>query len=246
MTLPDINVKIGNLIGDPDSVAYTAASRIIDINIWLQKIVSMILDAQDEEDYDDQRRTDYPIKTILLTTNRDYPIPVSEKVLKIKSLSVAYDATNYYRANPIDSNEVSGISMALPAAATTANTNLDARFSRTTPRYDVKFNSIFLYPMALSADVTAGGKMVVEWFRQPTEFSTGDLTNSGTVPGFDDTFHAMLAYGPAFEYATAKQLPQLKAIALTLSDFETRLRTQYSSKQKDRVYQFLPEYQTYK
>lgn len=246
MTLPDINQKISDLIGDPNSVAYPSTSRIIDVNIWNQKITGMILDSMDEEDYDDIRRTDYPVKTISLTTNRDYPIPQTEKVLKIKSVSVAYDGTNYYRATPLDSNEIQDLSIALPSSASTANTNLDNRFSRTSPRYDVKYNSIWLYPAATSADVTSGGKMIVEWYRQPLDFSVGDFSNTTTIPGFDDTFHAMLAYGPAFEYATAKQLPQLKSIAATLADYEARLRTQYSSKQKDRVYSLQSDYQNYK
>lgn len=245
MTLPDINTKIGSLIGDSGSIAYLAANRLIDINIWYQKIAGIILDSQDETDWDDSNRTDYPIKTVPLTVNRDYPIPATEKMLKFKNLGISYDGVNIYRATPIDSNQFS-TQIVSTAADSTMNARVDSLFPKSSPGYDIKYGSIFIYPTPQVADVTAGGFMIAEWTRQPTEFTLADISNANVIPGFDDTFHAMLAYGPAFEYATAKQLPQLKAISEMLSDYEIRLRRQYSSKQGDRNNALASDYQTYK
>lgn len=234
MTLSDINTKIDDLTGDTDRVAYPVANRLIDINIWLQKVVGMIFDSQDEDDYDDQRASDYPTKTTPLATTRDYQIPVSEKFLKMKNVSVTYDGTNYYRALPIDDSE-SERGIVARSQDTTANTTIDAFFAKTAPRYDLKWNALWLYPLASAADVAAGGKIITEWYRQATPFTSTELSTGTVVPGFDDTFHPILAYGPAFEYCHPKGLQQTKAILLELQDYEARLRKQYSTKQGDRM-----------
>lgn len=244
MTLADINAKITSLLGGVDTYAYPNSDRLVDINIWYQKVVSMILDAQDEVDYDDPNQTTLPIYKTSLTTNRNYGLPAALNFLKVKDLSVCYDGTNIYRASPFD---IAG--SILPVSDPTnvaAEAKIDANMSRTSPRYDWRFGSIFLYPKPTQVDVDAGGYMMAEFYRGPVEFTLSDLTTGTAVPGFDISFHAMLAYGPAFEYATAKSLPQLKAVAAGLADFEARLKRQYSSKQTDTRYQFTGDYQSYK
>lgn len=225
---------------------------LIDLNLWHQKIVGAILDSQDEEDFDDLRYTDYPKVTWPLTTNRDYSFgqtqtntdSLSYSILKTKDVSVSYDGTTFYRATPMDvadfdiGNGVSGDA--------TQDANIDANFSKTSPRYDIKFNALWLYPLASSTDVANGGEVVAEFFRSPVEFTSAELSAGTVSPGFDPTFHMMLAYGAAKEYATPKRLPQLEDIAAGLQDFEARLRTQYSSKQVDRKYQFQGANQNYK
>lgn len=207
----------------------------------------MILDSQDESDFDDIRQTSasgYPIFTVPLTTNRDYFVAQTYNMLKIKDVSVYYDGVNGYRAKPVDDSELN-IAVGT-STSTTQNSTIDANFSRTSPRYDLKFNAFWLYPRALAADVTAGGFMVLEWFRGPTEFTLAELTTGTAIPGFDSTFHAMLAYGPAFEYCEAKQLPQASSIYRELQMYEDRLRKQYGSKQLDRHIGLKADFQSYK
>lgn len=205
----------------------------------------MIFDSQDEDSFDDQRNSDYPIKTVPLTTNRDIAIPVSENVLKIKNLSVSYDGVNYHRATPIDISQYDDIGNA-PAAATTQNATIDANFSRHDPCYATKFNSLWIYPIASASDVASGASAIVEWFRGATPFTLSDLTTGTAIPGFDSGFHMMLAYGAAYEFCLAKGLPQLEGIEKELQIYEDRLRKQYSSKQKDRQYGLSMDYQSMK
>ena len=243
MTLSDIQTKIYNLTGT-DSTSYANANMLIDINLWYQRIVSMILDAQDEEDFDDARQADYPISTFALTTNRDYYIGQTYNMLKIKDVSVTYDGVNYYRALPIDDTENAwGVA---PASATAANTAIDANFNVTAPRYDMKYGGIWLYPAATQAQVNAGAQMIVEWYRSPVEFTSSDLTTGTAIPGFDISFHAMLAYGPAYEYAQTKQLPQTSVLEQQLQDLELRLRKQYGSKQLDRKLRLTMDFDNYR
>lgn len=231
MTLGEIATK-ARFLTTTDTTSWGDSQMLIDINIWYQKVVSMILESQDESDFDDARRTNYPIQTTpLVAAQRDYTIPVSEKVLKIKRVDIAYNGTDFNRAMPIDDG--------VPLFDMGANaTTTDQNFIRQAPRYDVKYNSIFIYPAPNAADVAASGVIRVGWERQIQPFVTGDyttvLTDSTVVPGYDDPFHPMLAWGAAWEYATARQLPSVTQIQATLADFEVRLRQHYGRKQLDR------------
>src|SRR5579872_319914 len=69
------------------------------INTWYHKVVTMILEAQDDWDFDDLNNTDYPVATTPLVANqRDYTFPASLKILKIKRVDISYDSTNWFRA----------------------------------------------------------------------------------------------------------------------------------------------------
>jgi hypothetical protein len=240
-TLGDVATKARSLT-HTNIYTYTTANILIDINIWYQKIVSAIMESQDDSDFDDMRNTNYPIVTTpLVAGQRDYSMPVSETVLKIKRVDVTYDGINYYRATPFDDG-VAGWGFGNA-------TNEDANMIKQAPRYDVKFNSIFLYPLAAASDVSAGALMRVEWFRNVTPFSSSDYTtdpnDSTVIPGFDPVFHHMMSYGAAYEFANANNLPQLANIKQDLADWETRLRTAYGRKQLDEVLFLRPGYDNY-
>lgn len=238
MTLGDIAIKARNLV-NTNTTNYSDALLLIDINIWYQKVATMILESQDDADFDDARNTTYPRKDIALVAGqRDYPIPVAEKMLKLKRVDISYDGVNFYKAEPIDISQIDyGIGK---STSTVQENNLDNLFPKTSPRYDIKAGSLFIYPRASTADVAAGATMVAEWSRQVTPFVTADytsvLTDSTVVPGFDDPFHPILAYGPAFEWAQSRNLPQAKALQADLIDYEVRLKQAYSNKNRDRVY----------
>ena len=236
MTIGDIAIKARNLV-NKDSNSYTNANLLIDINIWYQKAAMIIIGAEDEADFDDGRNTTtFPMKTTLLVANqRDYSIPVSEKMLKLKRCDVLWDGTNAYRASPIDSGEF--IEGRGTGSDSTAETTLDAKFSKTSPRYDIAYNSVFLYPRPNATDVANGGKIRFEWVRQVTEFTSSDLTTGTVVPGFDDPFHHLLAYGPAFEFAQSKGLPQTESLKREIAEITELMKKHYGWKQQDRDYQ---------
>lgn len=246
MTLSEINTKISQLTGaDTTSAGYPTATRAIDITSWQHRILTMIMGSQDESDFDDQRNSTYPDKTTpLVDGQRDYSIPVSEKVLAIKRVDISYDGINFYKATPIDSNEIDvGIGR---FSDTTAENKLDSYFSRTAPRYDTKNNAIFIYPRPITGDAAAGGKIRIQWVREMTEISSSDLTTGTIVPGFDSAFHMMLAYGPSYEYCFSLNLPQTKSLKDILDNMEARLIRIYGSKQKDRDYNLIGIAENYK
>lgn len=209
------------------------------INNHYHRVVNMILESQDEWDFDDINHTDYPILTTpLVAGQRDYSIPASEKVLKLKRVDVTYDGVNYYKAEPIDASELS--------VGLGNDTNVDAYFSKSAPRYDVQYGSVFIYPLANATDVANGAKARFQWTREIDEFTTSDTTQE---PGIDEAFHEMLPLGASLDWLSVNK-PQntatIQVIISRLQEYEDRLKKHYSRKQQDREYKLIPRYVNYK
>ncbi len=215
---------IGFLTG-ASTADYSSADRTTYLNHWYHKVITMILDAQDEWNWDDSNQTDYPIGTTdLVAGQQDYTFPASLKILKIQRVEYSPDGTNWYKVQPFDINE---------RQLATDSASLTRDFQATSPYYDIQANSIFLYPVP-TQNVTGGLKV---WFqREPVEFTTSDTTKE---PGIDEAWHRMLSVGASLEYAIAKNLPHLiNTLSPMLQDYEARLRSYYSFKDADRKLSF--------
>lgn len=238
MTLGNIDTQI-SFLTNTDTEQYPASQRLIHLNMWLHKTVGMIFSSQDESQFDDARATDYPIfETSMVAGQRDYTFPVSEKLVAVRRVDITYDGTNWFRATPMKIQELDyGVGN---------DTVLDGNFSITNPMYDYRQNAVFVYPRATAAQVTAGAKVRVEYDRLATEFTSDEYTTGTVVPGFEDTFHPMLALGAAYEYTMSKGLPQADRIKKELLEYETRLRERYGTKAQDREYQLQGVYVDYR
>jgi len=247
MTLSDIDEKISQLTGaDTSSTGYPTSLRLSDVNSWQHKVAMRILGAEDEVDFDDERRSDYPIKYIpMVAGQRDYTIPVSEKVLRFKRVDFTYDGTSYVRATPIDSSEIKG-GLTIPAN-TVGEATLDGDFTKTSPKYDTKYNSIFAYPLADSADVARGAKILVEWDREMQEFTLAEYTAGTEVPGFDSAFHKLVALGPSYEWCLANQeFSKADRIKKLMDEDFAFLERTYGKKQLDRHMELTGSNESYK
>lgn len=193
------------------------------LNNWYHKVVTMILSSMDGWDYDDINHTDFPILTTNLVANQqDYSLPASEKILKIKRIEITYDGTNWYKAEPMDINE---------RGTGTSTTLIAGDFITSEPKYDIQFNSLFIYPIP-DTSVTSGLKIWTT--REVDEFTTSDTTQE---PGIDEPFHEMLALGASFDFAAIKGLAIKNDLWAMLQDYETRLKKFYGKKEDDRVFQ---------
>jgi len=162
-------------------------------NDWNKKGANYALLAFDGHEFDDPGySTTLPSGTFTGTTNRDYNLDSSYKMLKIKLVNVSYDGTTYYPATPIDSRELLAKELAVK------DPNIDTHFDKTAPKYDLIANGFKLYPKFSSAEVSAGAKVYVEFFRAPREFATSGTNDY--EPGFDLQFHRLVSLGASYEY----------------------------------------------
>lgn len=161
-------------------------------NDWHKRAASIVMMAFDGHDFDDPNYTTAPTGTFTgVSATRDYNFDSAYKMLKIKRVEVTYDGTNYVVATPFDDNDQR-------TAVKGTIANVDADFSTDSPRYDLLANGFKLYPNFTAAQVSAGGKIYVEFYRAPRDFAT-----SGTdtyEPGFDLQFHKIVQLGASWEY----------------------------------------------
>lgn len=192
-------------------------------NYW--KVAVAILEAQDSWDWDDTTKSDYPIATTPLIANqRDYTFPVSLKILKIKRIDITYDGVNWNQATAIDSGALN-----IPLGN---DDHTDQQFSLSQPAYDAKTNSIWVYPRATQAQVTAGAQIRLEFFREFDKFATTDTTK---IPGIDPAFHRLLAIGAAADYAIARGLERKDDLYALFTNTKEELKRYYSHKNIDQL-----------
>lgn len=217
------------------------------LNQWYNKTLTVILESQDEWDFDDLNLTnEYPIATrALVADRRDYKFEtalwslIGEEggaaasnaaisPLKVKRLDVCWNGTGNtcYKAEPIDSNEL-GIGFG-------NDTELDGRFSTNEPKYDIKSQAIWMYPRASAGHVSNSGIIRIEFQRIFDVFSTSDTTQE---PGFDAPFHRYLSIGASYDWLLInkpKDTMLITRLEAMLLDYENRMREYYGSKSKDR------------
>ena len=172
-------------------------------NQWNKIGFGYAIVAFDGHDIDDPNYTTAPSGTFTGATTRDYNFDSSLLMFKVKQVNISYDGTNYVPATAFDDNERRDLAVNDP--------NIDSNFDTANPKYDLLANGFKIYPKFTSAQVSAGAKVYVEFYRAPREFSTSG-TDSYTT-GFDLQFAHLPALGMSYEYAKLyKQdmLPQLR------------------------------------
>ena len=207
------------------------------INNEYDKLVTGILDSQDGWDYDDPNHTDFPVLEFdLVADQRDYNMALSENVLKFKRLDITYDGVNWYKAEPMDINEV-GFGMG-------NDTTIDGRFDKTEPKYDLKAgNSIWLYPRANQNDEDSGAKGRVEWARDVDWFTTADTTQQ---PGIPRAFHKMLSLGASLQWLITNKpddVGLIDRLQLEYDKYEIKMRRFFGKHNTDREYILKQAYQ---
>lgn len=177
-------------------------------NKWAKIGASIAIKAQSGWDFDDPAWTTYPSGTYPGTTDRDYVFASTEKLLKIKKVGISYDGTNYITATPIDTY--------LDQEYTTVrkDPNVDQLFDKGNPRYDPRTNSIDIYPKFTQAEVDAGAKVYVEFYREPKEFATSGTDTQ--EPGFASPYHQLISKGASYEYCSLYRPDLAQSLRLDL------------------------------
>lgn len=225
MTLSDINTIITNKTG-LSTDEFTNAERAIYMNIYNNIVVSSIYLAQDDADYDDPNHGDLPVMTTpMVAGQRDYDLTADERILGIKRVDITYDGENYYKANTIDSSAL-GFGLG-------NDTNVDGNFSSANPAVDIKYGTLHIYPRATADQVAAGAELRAEWTRSPKQITASDITTGTAEPGFDETFHPLLAFGAAYEKAQELGLSNRDELQKMVDRLIDLLNKQYGDKVLD-------------
>ena len=218
MNYSEINTKVDRLTHTTDTGGYSAAERLIDFNNAQDEIQMEILKAQDGDDFDDKNYTEnFPIRPANLKAGQnDYTIP--SDMIKFKRLEISYDGTNWYYATPLDVGEY-GIHLK------------SSYFSESNPRYDLRDNSIIIYPTP-TKDITDGLKVWIS--RQMYQFTSSDASTGTKEPGFDRAYHKIIPYKMALEFAYDNIPEDVNKLEAKVERMLEKMRSDYSFKQQDR------------
>ena len=226
MILADLTTRVNFLTGTTPT-EYTAAARLVSLNIWNNKVRSWIVNNIAGWQYDDSNYGDFPILTTdLVASQQDYGGLTPEGLLNIKRVEITYDGSTYNRALPFDINEDYNA---------TDTTSIASNYSQSEPRYRFVQNSIFLYPIP-DANVTDGLKVFID--RTAKDFTASDVTAGTATFGFDVDFHDIIALGMSYDWKSTKNNDKslMQDIVLMKND----LLTHYSRKNRDAKYAVTP------
>lgn len=199
-----------------NSTSYPIADVTRAVNLGLDKVSAIILQADNRWQFDDKNNTTLPIATTDLVNNQqDYEFDSS--FLEVEKVMVADPSGNYYEVRNIDIHDQNVSSYLENQTA-----NLGQPY-----RYDVIGNSILLDTRP-NYSYTDGLKV---YFKRKAEyFTTSDTTK---VPGFASQFHKYLSLYGQYEYAVAKSLPKAEQIKRDILEMEKKISEFYAKRGND-------------
>lgn len=214
---PSIIEDIDFLLGNTDSTSYPLADKLRNVNLHYYDVVTDILSANSNWEWDDTVKTDYPISTTtLIASQRDYSFP--SDFLKLLRVEVLDSAGNYQKVSQIDEQQIEqGLESFMQGDGM--------------PLYYREVgNSIELYPSASATSTTLTAGLKIYYQRIMTEFTTSDASVS---PGFAPSFHRILSVGAAYDYAFSKSLPVMNALKQKYEELRQSLREYYSARNRE-------------
>lgn len=192
------------------------------LNEGLNRVTSLILQADGRWQFDDTAFTDYPIATTTLVTTsgseqQDYTFDITH--LRITRVEVKDVNGNWKLLEPIDQADI--YNQSLTDFLKTAGLPM---------YYDKIANSIFLYPKPLATAVTATNGLKVYFQRPPSYFTSSDTTK---VPGFNSLYHKLIGLIACREYALDRGLAAKDNLTQRVVEGEQDLQDNYSLRNKD-------------
>lgn len=214
MTFTDICTKV-YFLTSTNSVSFPIAPLTVEANNALDRVVSLILQADTRWQFDDTNNTDLPIGTTGLTTDQqDYTLATTH--LEIIRVEVQDTQSNWIKLVPIDQADLYDQSLTdyLKASGVPAY-------------YDKIGASVFLYP---KPNYTQSASLKLYFKRGPSYFIVSDTTKT---PGFNSLFHDLVAYWTAYNFAVANGKSNAGALMSAIQMREQALLDEYSLRDKD-------------
>ena len=208
--------------GDVTGNATRLAQFTGDVNVALDKVLSLIFSVGGTWQFDDSNHTDYPIITTnLVSGQRDYLFTSDQNsnlILEIYKVLVADDSGDYREILPVDQQSDA------PANYTDGNNTTGLPIT-----YDKTGNGIFLDPIP-NYNEANGLKIFIN--REASYFTTSDTTKK---PGFAGLFHEYLVLHPSFYYCTRNGISIRRELKDELLEMESQIMDFYKMREKDVV-----------
>lgn len=206
--------------GDSTDTTYSTADITVSANNALDRVVTLIRDAEGRWQWDDSNNTDFPIATTALVADQqDYGLDATH--YRIQRIEIMDEDGNWNLISSIDEADVYNQSIT------------DFLKTAGNPKYyDKVGNSIFLYP---KPSYSQSASLKVFYERGPSYFTTSDTTKT---PGFNPMFHELVALWSAYDYAFINQLKIKADLEKEIAKKEDKLIDYYSLRSRDEHIRF--------
>jgi len=216
-----------SLVGISDTSQFPIVQFIRNANNWYRKASTWIRSASSTWEYDDSNWSNLPLATTTLVANQqDYALDVT--VQEIERVEVLDSNGNYQRLTPFDQSQLTGEAL--------------SEFEETAglPRYyDIRGNSLFLYPKPAAASVTTAAGLKIYFSRDISEFT---VTSTSTEPGFNGDYHRLVSLGAAYDYCLSNGIEDRKNnIRTEIEQYRTDLQNQTALRDRDFRVKFIPK-----
>jgi hypothetical protein len=157
---------------------YPFAEFVQSANVWLDKVVAVIMRNDNTWEFEDTNNTDLPLATTsIVAAQEDYSLAASH--LKILRVRAKDNQGNWVTLQPIQRRQL---------------TDDQLRSTGNPEGYDKLGNSLFLNPIP---DYASSGGLELQFQRGGNYFDTDDTTKE---PGFASPFHEIIALGAALDF----------------------------------------------
>lgn len=219
---------------DADINSYPLKDIVRRINGALEELVAMIINADGTWQFDDTNYSDAPRGKGTLVEGREYYTFASE-YLQIESIEILDTNTLYRRIKPFDPHDFE-VESPDEYWGVDSSGNPNKGFPEV---YDIKGDSIRLYPAPTSADVTLTNGIRITFKRTIKLFT---MSNSTTItsgeeddePGIPSPYHILLAYMAAIPYCMAYKKDRVALYEKKIGEMKKSLIEHYAHREKGR------------
>lgn len=217
MNLADIQRRIYKNT-KTNSTSYDPADMLVDINVAVNRTVSLINRSDSRWEFDDLNNVDLPIATTALVSGQqDYSLATSH--LTIDRVEIMDAQGNWTQLTPIDQHDIKRT--ALEAYKKTPGLPV---------QYDKLGNSVFLYP---TPNYSQAASLKLYFTRGPVEFTSGDLSAGTKSPGFNSLFHDLIPLWVSYDYWLPNNESQTTGYMNAITLKETELINFYGLRSRD-------------
>ena len=219
-------VSLINFLCDSDYLSYPPVKKVLNVNVAYEELVAMIINADGTWQFDDANLTDLPRgKGNLVEGQESYTF--ASDYLQIEHIDILDTNNLYCRIKPFDPKEYSDRSPD-EIWGVDSSGNPNTGFPEV---YDIKGDSIRLYPAPTADSVTLTNGIRVDFKRTVDLFTVADTTQQ---PGLPSTHHSLLAYMASVPYCMKFHQDRLALYEKKVDEMKKTLISHYAHREKNK------------
>jgi len=217
---------------DSTTTSFPTVDKTRRVNAALEELIGIIINADGTWQFDDTNHTDAPRGKGTLVEGQEYYTFAGE-YLQIEAIDILDTNSLYRRINPVDPRELGGVSPDEYWGVDSSG-NPNTGFPEA---YDIKGDSIRLYPAPTATYVTLANGIRVSFKRTADLFTAADTTQE---PGLPSTHHVLLAYMASIPYCAIYHPKRVSWLEKKSDEMKKTLIEHYAQRERNKRGRIIP------